>query len=196
MLADKSIIIVSEGKKEMRKLAHRLFNVVGSLDGFDAAIWEEKHFKGNEATLPASQPVIFVGETDVSKLMLDSIDWQFDEFNMRIGWLGKRAVIHVARKDLSLEEYDVFKGNFQDQEKKIKEGGFFDGLKKLDQRITTADRKLKWAGLLLLPYVWPVAAYALVKGKINSNKILSQQYAYVMNTFIADHLPEFLGGSE
>lgn len=195
MLINKSIIIVSDGKKEMKKLAHHLYNIIGSVSDCDAAIWDEKHYKDNEPTLPASQMVIFVGETNTSKMLIDSINWKYDELNMRIGWIGRRAVVYVQRKNLSILEYDEFKAKFLEQENEIKSGGMFEKLKRLDMHITKANTKAKVVGLLL-PYVWPVAGYALIKGKIDSNKIIKQQYSFALNKFIDDHLPAFIGGDK
>lgn len=196
MLNTKSIIIVSDSNKEMKKLAHYLYNIIGTVSDCDAAIWDEKHYKDNEPTLPSSQMVIFVGETNTSKMLIDSIDWRYDELNMRIGWIGKRAVIYVQRNPLSVSEFDEFKAKFLEQEEEIKSGGLLEKLKRLDMHITKANTKAKVAGLLFLPYVWPVAGYALIKGKIDSDKIVKQQYSFVLNKFIGDHLSAFIGGDK
>jgi hypothetical protein len=191
-MQQKTVIIVSGSDKEVKAAAHHLYNLIGALGELKASIWDEKAYKSNEPTIPSSQPLIFIGETETSRLMIDSIKWSYDNLNMRYGWIGRRAVVYVKADSLTLKDYEKFKSMFDLQENSINDGNFFSKVKSFDKRLTTLDTKAKICGLFL-PYLWPVAAYSLIKGHIDDKKIIKQQYSYVVNNFFSESLGGFLG---
>ena len=194
-----SIIIVTDSNIKMKKMGHQLRNMIGQLTDKEAALWDEKHYKDNEPALTSSQKIIFIGETNTSKMLYDSIVIKYDHLNMKIGWLGNSAVICVKRDNLLRKDYNEFRSLFKTQSKEIRTGAFFETLKKADTWVTNQKVGVKIVGLLI-PYVWPVAAYALVKGhikgSIDSKKITQQQYSYVLNKFMSNYLSDFIGTSE
>ena len=111
---------------------------------------------------------------------------------MKYGWSGHRATLYVQKKDLSETDCKKFKELTKMQQDKIKDGTFFDKLNTISDKITKVDNRIKWVGLLL-PYVWPVALFSLIKGSIDSSKIRKEQYSYLANKFVSDGLIKFLG---
>lgn len=192
MIESKNIIIVTSSNNEIKKNGHYLFSVIGELGIGKVVIWDEKHYTSNEPTLTNNNIIIFIGETKTSKLMIDSITWKYDELNMKYGWMGKRAVIYVGKKELSYEEHTKLKEIFGEQQKKIEDGSFFAQMKYLNYRITKVNKIVKIVSLLI-PQLRVIVIYSLIKGKIDNDEIIKKQYKYLTNKFIAESLEDFIG---
>lgn len=83
--------------------------VVGIADGsVEAVVWSEKNFADNEPTLSSSAHVLFLGDTKLSKKQRGGLSIKFDDFGLKYGWLGKRAVMYVDRVISSVVEYNRF----------------------------------------------------------------------------------------
>lgn len=83
--------------------------IVGIADGsVEAVVWSEKNFADNEPTLSSSAHVLFLGDTKLSKSQRGGLSVKFDDFGLKYGWLGKRAVMYVDRVITSVVEYNRF----------------------------------------------------------------------------------------
>lgn len=83
--------------------------IVGVEDGsVEAVVWSEKNFADNEPTLSSNAHVLFVGDTKLSKSQRGGLNIKFDDFGIKYGWLGKRAVMYVDRVITSVVEYNRF----------------------------------------------------------------------------------------
>lgn len=83
--------------------------VVGIEDGsVEAVVWSEKNFLDNEPTLSSSAHVLFLGDTKLSKAQRGGLNIKFDNFGLKYGWLGKRAVMYVDRVITNVVEYNRF----------------------------------------------------------------------------------------
>lgn len=83
--------------------------VVGIADGsVEAVVWSEKNFADNEPTLSSSAHILFLGDTKLSKAQRGGLSVKFDDFGLKYGWLGKRAVMYVDRVITNVVEYNRF----------------------------------------------------------------------------------------
>lgn len=83
--------------------------VVGIADGsVEAVVWSEKNFADNEPTLSSSAHILFLGDTKLSKVQRGGLSVKFDDFGLKYGWLGKRAVMYVDRVITNVVEYNRF----------------------------------------------------------------------------------------
>lgn len=83
--------------------------VVGIADGsVEAVIWSEKNYADNEPTLSSNAHVLFLGDTKLSKTQRGGLNIKFDDFGLKYGWLGKRAVMYVDRVISNVVEYNRF----------------------------------------------------------------------------------------
>lgn len=83
--------------------------VVGIEDGsVEAVVWSEKNFADNEPTLSSNAHVLFLGDTKLSKSQRGGLNVKYDDFGMKYGWLGKRAVMYVERVISNVVEYNRF----------------------------------------------------------------------------------------
>jgi len=83
--------------------------VVGIADGtVEAVVWSEKAFADNEPTLSSNAHILFIGDTKLSKSQRGGLAIKFDDFGLKYGWLGKRAVMYVERTITNVMEYNRF----------------------------------------------------------------------------------------
>lgn len=116
--ATKKLIIVCDEKTEkyanyLRQLIStnddKDGEVVGIADGtVDAAVWLEKEYLANKATISSNEHILFIGDNKVSKSESSSMIIKYDKYGMKYGWLGKRAMMKVDNDMLSAEVYDEF----------------------------------------------------------------------------------------
>ena len=130
-MEENNVIIVTESNKDIKKIGYMIMNLLSKFDNIQATIWEEKHYISNEPKIPSNQPIIFIGETQTAKLLFDTIQWDYNELNMKYGWSGHRATLYVQKKDLSEADCKKFKELTKIQNDEIKDGTFFDNLNKI-----------------------------------------------------------------
>ena len=83
--------------------------VVGIADGsVEAVVWSEKNYADNEPTLSSNAHVLFMGDTKLSKSQRGGLNVKFDDFGLKYGWLGKRAVMYVDHVITNIDEYNRF----------------------------------------------------------------------------------------
>lgn len=177
--------------------------IVGTEDGaVEAAVWFEKDYIANMATISSKQNILFLGENKTSKSEISSMNIKFDKFGMKYGWLGKRGMMIVSDSIKRPETYDKFieycLGYQKEFEKVV--------LKKtpLDKvpGVSSADPKALVAGVGLLACIAPLALApvgiaGLAKGITmigNQKKIKDQQYRALTAILYMDGLSEFLEG--
>lgn len=98
---------------------------VGVKDGeVVAQVWLEKDYNNNSATISSSQPIIFIGYSDMIKKKSRLIKKKFSKYGITYGWLGNQAVLFVD-KVVSAKKYNDFIEDAQnyrdDLEKLIKQ---------------------------------------------------------------------------
>jgi len=115
--AKKLIIVTDEKNKPYANYLLALISakddkegeVVGVADGsVEAVIWSEKNYADNEPTLSSNAHVLFLGDTKLSKAQRGGLSVKFDDFGLKFGWLGKRAVMYVDHVITSVVEYNRF----------------------------------------------------------------------------------------
>ena len=191
--------------------------VVGIADGsVEAVVWSEKNFTDNEPTLSSSAHVLFVGDTKLSKVQRGGLNIKYDDFGLKYGWLGKRAVMYVDRIITSVVEYNRFyeyackyQENFTKaiERKTVQiQGEMVDvdekEYKKLHVKNVPAVAALAALVLPITGTVGTVAAAAVApvvaaKGVANlkeRKEVMQQQQSVLTMSFYMEGLKEFLEG--
>lgn len=71
--------------------------------------WKEKVWLVNEKAGNIQGKILFLGEIKGTDKLIPVLDVKFDEYGVRFGWAGNRAVVYVDPKVLTTrEDYDVF----------------------------------------------------------------------------------------
>lgn len=111
------IIVCDEKTKEYANYLRQLISVnddkdgevVGTDDGMlEAAVWLDKEYLANSATISSCENVIFIGTNKASKSEISSMKVKFNMFGMKYGWLGKRAMMQVDDAMLNETDYNDF----------------------------------------------------------------------------------------
>lgn len=78
---------------ELAPLARQLAHALSLQEGHTGAFWTVKHYKDNEATLSARQPVIFLGDHELSRSYLDVLPSHFSDYGVSYYYEGAKAVL-------------------------------------------------------------------------------------------------------
>lgn len=71
--------------------------------------WKEKVWLVNEKAGNIQGKILFLGEIKGTDKLIPVLDIKFDEYGVRFGWAGNRAVVYVDPKVLTTrEDYDAF----------------------------------------------------------------------------------------
>lgn len=111
--ADKKVIIV-KGKGKEAKYAQLLFQMISKIPGFELpqpiteAEYELMVSKVDDQGKVDTGRFIFFGNGTEVGTQGKSVDWRYDNFGMKYGWLGKRCVITADTKGISLKDQSEF----------------------------------------------------------------------------------------
>jgi hypothetical protein len=184
------IIIVVNSDKE-KEYGQILKNIISKSGLYEAALWTTKHYSDNEPTITSSQKVIFIGENDVSKRNLSSVEWKFESPNMKYGWIGSVALISVGNTLLSKNELKDFQQmcKIQKQEVKSEEFGVAGG-------IIIGGAVL--CGTVLFGLLAPIPIItSLIDYRVQKlNKQRKEQYSYIINRFVLNDIGNYVGVQE
>ncbi len=172
--------------------------IVGTEDGtVEAAVWLEKDYIANMATISSKEHVLFIGENKISKKEISSMRIRFDKFGMQYGWLGKRGMMIISNRIKQPETYDEFFKYCLGYQKKFE---------KVVLKKTLLDKiagvsKVKPEFLIAgagLAYLSPIVGIIGVANEITmigkQKKIIDQQYRILTEIFYMDGLSKFLEG--
>lgn len=113
----KLIIVCDEKTRDIANYLRQLISanddkegeVVGISDGsVETAVWTDKEYLSNSATISSNEHVLFIGKNKVSKSESKYMNIEFDMFGMKYGWLGKRAMLFVEDELLNEDRYEDF----------------------------------------------------------------------------------------
>lgn len=177
-----------------RQLAHAL-SVQKTHSG---AFWSVKHYKDNEAQLDGKQPVVFLGDNEMSKSYVDVLPERFRGFGTRCFFEGAKAVLtaedpgYVSREDLA------------SLRNAVEETGKALSAKPPGATIEW-DKFFKQTWLLLAtpPYLFwaPLWVPLLTTKHLSSIKSIKSEYKklqhmYVLARFLREEFETFVGGVE
>lgn len=100
-------------RKQEAPYAHLMAQLISSYAGYIVGEWEEKDWRDNKAKSASSEHIIFLGETGKEYKL--GTKWQFDEFGMRFGWLGKKCICEVS--PLPSEKAQAFIAHYESRSK-------------------------------------------------------------------------------
>ena len=193
MSTKKAILVTSDNEKVFSNL---LLGLISQDGQYDVALWNQKHFKDNEPTIPGRQKLIFLGEDEESKNMIPNIKWEYDQFGMKYGWLGNKAVVYVDKEPMTKEEYvsfiELIKGRVEDLKKYENESDLVKDQASI-VAISTGIGVLA-AGPILWPVSIPLLGAAWIRRFLKrKRKIYEQRFTYLVTEFHKNGLSKFMG---
>lgn len=154
--------------------------VVGCPDGVvKAEMWSEKQYVDNQAKIASSQYVLFLGENKTSRSIISNIETKFNQYTIRYGWLGSRAVIYLPEKGkIKKKEYEAFLEAAKAESEKIS------GLKAAGKAVL-----LSWVPV----YSYYLILEAVLLNGIKERKKISEQlYKYAVLHLYLNNLSKYL----
>lgn len=198
----KLIIVCDEKTKEYANFLRQLISVnddkdddvVGIVDGsVDAAVWLEKEYLANSATVSSNEHVLFVGNFKTSKSEMSSMKVKCNSYGMKYGWLGKRAMMQVEDTLLSEFNYNAFIAFCIDYEQRFEKLAYPSLNKSLILGVTRAGANAKLPPVVDAGFL-AVEVYNELLEQSLHKKIKDQQYRALTVIFYRDGLKEFLEG--
>ena len=113
----KLIIVCDEKTREYANYLRQLISVnddgseqiVGTADGtVEVGVWSEKEYQDQQKAISSNEHILFVGSNKTSASETKNMVEKFNQYGMKYGWLGKRAMMQVDDPLLSKEEYTKF----------------------------------------------------------------------------------------
>jgi hypothetical protein len=190
-----SIVVDSEKEKEHGQI---LKNIIGKLGKYEAVLWTIKQYTDNEPTLLSSARVIFIGENEVSKRVLSTMDWKFKELNMKYGWCGPCALLTVDDVLLTKEQLNDFKQVCEQQENNLKNGNFATATWG-SGAILSALASVIFPFAILIKTLILIASTIFVWFNISSKQMAEQkkiQYPYLIRHFVMNNIDSYIEGDK
>ena len=100
------IIIVADN--DLADVGRRMAHVISLEGDCDAAFWTLKHYRDNEAQLMGKQPVIFLGDNDITKSYMEVIPERFGAFQTKCRHAGGKAIL-IANTPTLVSRDDINK---------------------------------------------------------------------------------------
>lgn len=101
-VAKDQMILVYDVKNA--EYAHLLHNLIQQYSGYDVVEFTEKMFTDNAKSLSSRNKIIFLGKSKSAKERSAGLNYIFDQYNMRFGWIGNHAFIDTDKLKPSLRE--------------------------------------------------------------------------------------------
>lgn len=159
---------------------------VGTKDGtVSAAIYTPKNYKDTLPKITSNTHILFIGSFKEAKEKGKNVNFSFNKYGMKYGWLGKRAVMYVEDDMLKKDEYDKFIQFSKSYQKEFEATTV--------NFVNSLPNAAKWVGVFL-PVVYPAAIYGLISGSKAHKKIKDQQYRCLTMALYLDGLQKFLEG--
>jgi hypothetical protein len=191
-----SIIIVVKSDKE-KEYGQHLKNILSKTNTYEANLLTAKQFTDNEPQLSSSQKVIFIGENDVSKRNLSSIEWKFSAPNMKYGWIGSVALLTVGNTLLTIEDANDFNDMCETLKNDVKTRNI-----KGTSILSAAFIVVPIVGLIIAPFYLPLflltglGAGALKFANDIQKELKKQrkeQYKYLLSRFVLKDIDNYIG---
>ena len=191
--AKTQLMIVCEDK--LREYANYLIALVGQKDDTEnqivgvkdgtvtAAIYSPKQYNDTLPKITSNTHILFLGNFKEAKEHWKNVDFKFDKYGMKYGWLGKRAVMYVDEIMVKKKDYEKFISFAETYKRKFE---------KVNVNMAKSFPEIaKWMAMFS-PIAFPVAIYGMITGKIVRKKIWEQQYRCLTLVLYFDGLQEFL----
>lgn len=203
------IIIVAEDS--LAPLGRQLAHALSLHEEHSGTYWTLKHYADNEASL-GKQPVIFIGESGVSKSYTEIFPIRFSSYGTTCWFEGAKAVLSVDNPvNVSVEDLRSFERVVVGRAEELRHIAEIAALEAGDEFLGDASRQPTTSatvassmpiGAQISLALQPVfeagkGAVEFIVRKLNSGKrkraYLRLQYRYVLDRFLKDEFEAFVG---
>lgn len=109
MFEQKQSVIIVKGDGKEKEYAQMLAQILGRYPNIILPQpITETEYKENSELVNSNQKIIFFGNGKETELQSKAVNWQYDRFGMRYGWMGNRCVVTADVDRISLEDQSAF----------------------------------------------------------------------------------------
>lgn len=195
----KIVIVYAEKNQNAKMMADVLDANISQNDNIATVVWSDLQYKDNKVTTSSNQHIIFIGETETTKNIESSVNFNYDKGYMKYGWIGKKAIINVPnKKDFTKNDIDSFVELVNGTSNTKKKNNVFSDLNKKIEKLPKAAKIAGIAiGLPLFGAVGTAGAIVsgayLMKDKVNAKKFNDDVCNYCVSHFMTNGLNKFIG---
>lgn len=172
------IIIVADN--DLEDFGRRMAHVISLEDDCDAAFWTLKHYRDNEAQLMGEQPVISLGDNDITKSYMEVIPERFGAFQTKCRHAAGKAILIADTPTLvSRDDINKIKGANKELKKEIR-------------RLRTIAIVVALTATGGLIGLGGYAIYLGISARRRAIEYRKLQYQYVVSRFVKDELENFM----
>lgn len=192
------VLVYADKNKNAKMMADILDANISQNDDIATVVWNEKQYEDNKVTTSSNQHIVFIGETETSKNIVNTIKFDYDHGYMKYGWIGKKAIINVPeKKNFTKHDIDSFVELVNDTPNTKKNNFISDVNKKIEKLPKAAKIAGIAIGLPLFGAIGTagaiVAGAYLIKDNVNANKFNDDVCNYCVNHFVTNGLNKFIG---
>lgn len=187
-----------------RKLAHAL-SLQKSHSG---SFWTVKHYKNNEHQLDGKQPVIILGDNEISRSYVDILPEHFRGFGTKCFYEGAKAVLMAeVPEDVSREDLVSLKRAMEDVQDELRRQAAFAAAVSVTGVAGTAVALSVTPLLRAFPFIrvifidpcppfFPFSYYWIFDAFTRRKQYHKLQYEYALSRFLKDEFESFIGDIE
>jgi len=98
-----------------REIAQQLNAIISTMSECESLVLTEKDWNDNKVKISSENYVLFIGNVADGLALKSIIQWKYEKFNMKYGWIGKKALMIVEKYTFKKEEIEELKTLFESQ---------------------------------------------------------------------------------
>lgn len=194
-------IIVADD--DLEDIGRRMAHAIAKQGTYDGSFWTLKYYKDNEAQLQGSQPVIFLGENEITKALTEDIPTRFERYGTRCWYDGSKAILVAEDARFSIDEISDANGELQAKSCALRSselflrepaGFLFLGSRKWSLgRVVAEHNEYKLDPARYSGFIgYATRDFQEVDRLIDDDVMRKFQYEYVANRFIVGEMDQFV----
>jgi hypothetical protein len=184
-------IIVADNN--LAPLARQIAHALSKQKTHSGAFWSVKHYKDNEPQLDGKQPVIFLGDHELTESYVNILPTRFYKYGTRCYHEGSKAVLVAETpSDVSPEDLNELRAaldQHQDQLRQLAKAGLLVGVIAGDFWTNFLTAVIPGGGMI----GWALKYLSAQKRRQEYSKL---QYDYLLARFLVDEFEAYVNGLE
>lgn len=186
---------------DLAPLGRQVAHALSSQKAHSGAFWSVKHYKDNEAQLDGKQPVIFLGDHELSGSYLDVLPERFRGYGARCHHEGAKAVLVAETPtEVSLADLKELQAAVGQNRDELRRRGRAAEAAGAGAGVVGAAAMASVVGAALWGYgpvgliVWAITKYFGARKR--RQEYTKLQYDYLLSRFLVDEFESYVTGIE
>lgn len=110
-----NLVIVHD--KNNAEVAQQLHALISAMENCQSRVMDEDHWKDNRSIVSSEQYVLYMGNVPDGNAIQPIIKWKYEYKNMKYGWIGKKGVFCVEKRNYTKEDVAEIKSMLEEQQR-------------------------------------------------------------------------------